>query len=79
MARLWAAQKTAGTTATSIYIASAVGIGQELLPVEGRSRGTWPEGRAPLVYKHVYKRQQEGPFRNRKRPLTCEIGSGGRI
>jgi len=34
---------------------------------------------AYLVYKHVYKRQQEGPFLDRKRPLTCTFGSGGRI
>src|ERR1039457_2695447 len=52
---------------------------QELSPTEGRSRRTWLEGRTPLVYKPVYKAQQEGPFRPRKRPLTCTFGSGGRI
>ncbi len=31
-----------------------------------------------FVHNSVHKRQQEGLSGNRKRPLTCEIGSGGR-
>ncbi len=33
-----------------------------------------PDGGVP-----VHMQQQEGLFRNRKRPLTCCFGSGGRI
>jgi hypothetical protein len=70
------AERTRATAATGLYATAAgqmTAVGEQ-----SRLRGTtgekYLERRA--VGKLVSTLQQEGPFRNRKRPLTCWFISG---
>ena len=54
----------------------AIAVGQESCPMARRAGSHLAEG--PLA-NSLARHSKKAPSGNRKRPLTCEIGSGGRI
>jgi hypothetical protein len=68
-AETWSSLLLAAKTPNALDCRS---VGARRLTRRKRGRTRCGQGSKPrLVYEPVYKRQQEGLFRNRKRPLTC--------